>query len=593
MPQTTDITTTSNFTIDPYVYSLYFKAYGASGGGENIVTSTLARTAGTSGGETSFLGFSLGGGEGGGIGGKNLGGSAGTTTQTFDWSTVTGQTIIFPTVAAADGGLNSGGLGGLIDGERNNGGNGSSGSATYTSTSTHIFNNATNVHLFTSVSDDITLSYLNPTAEGQNGYLPPFGKSYGVTFNDPFASSSYSLSVSVTINQAAGGSVGGSPYSFQGSANKTASGVTLWFQTSGGGNTYIRGFSISATGTKPGATGKGGGGASAVEGIFPRQSLIDSVTYAPGETFQAKIGARGDRGGTNSNNGKQGEIRVVQTIYPQVYLSTNKLILKPSDPTATLTWSSAGDINAIRWPFNGDITNGNINSSSNVSPTQTTTYTAEGYNTGISDLVSFNPEASITITVLQAPVITIFDVTETMNYNSSGQIEWEVKYANTSSKIEIYYSWEDGPKRDNPPELATTINIPASASAEETGDDTQTVVKSSNGGVEGPVPFTPAWDTWGPAEITYVLTAEGEGGTVVSPMKSTTVVIDREPENMGIPETEDTFKDQDPVFTTPDADVVSQLLLVDGIDIPVEIQSNYPVEVQINDAGGFKKVRSI
>ncbi len=208
-------------------------------------------------------------------------------------------------------------------------------------------------------------------------------------------------------------------------------------------------------------------------------------------------------------------------------------------------------------------------------------------------MVSFNPEASVTITVLQAPVITTFDVTETMNYNSSGQIEWEVKYANTSSKIEIYYSWEDGPKRDNPPELVTTINIPASASAEETGDDTQTVVKSSNGGVEGPVPFTPAWDTWGPAEITYVLTAEGEGGTVVSPMKSTTVVIDREPENMDIPETEDTFKDQDPVFTTPDADVVSQLLLVDGIDIPVEIKSNYPVEVQINDAGGFKKIRSI
>ena len=63
MPQTTEINTTSNFTIDPYVYSLYFKAYGASGGGENIVTSTLATTAGTSGGETSFLGFSLSGGE--------------------------------------------------------------------------------------------------------------------------------------------------------------------------------------------------------------------------------------------------------------------------------------------------------------------------------------------------------------------------------------------------------------------------------------------------------------------------------------------------------------------------------------------------
>ena len=593
MPQTTEITTTSNYTIDPYVYRLYFKAYGASGGGENIVTSTLTTTAGTSGGETSFLGFSLSGGEGGGIGGKNLGGSAGTTTQTFDWSTVTGQTIVFPTVAAADGGLNSGGLGALIDGSRNNGGSGSSGSATYTSTSYHEFNNDTNVHLFTSVSDDITLSYLNPTAEGQGGYLPPFGKSYGVSFNDPFANNSYSLSVAVTIDQAAGGSIGGRPYSFQGSANKTAGYVQLWFQTSGGGNTYIRGFSVSATGTKPGATGKGGGGASAVEGFFPRQSLIDSVTYAPGTTFQAKIGARGDSGGTNSNNGEQGEITVEEIIYPQVYLSSNKLVLKPSDPTATLTWSSAGDIDAIRWPFNGDITNGNLNSFSLVSPTETTTYTAEGYNTSISDLISFNPEASLTIVVLKAPVITTFDVTETLNFGGSGQIEWEIKYANTGSTLQIYHSWDDGPKRDNPPELVTTIDIPASVSAEETGDDTQTVVKSSFGGVDGPVPYTPSWDTWGPSEITYVLTANGEGGTVVAPMQSTTVIIDREPENMAIPETEDTFKDQDPVFTTPDADVVSQLLLVDDIDIPVEIKSNLPIEVQINDAGGFKKVRSI
>ena len=62
---------------------------------------------------------------------------------------------------------------------------------------------------------------------------------------------------------------------------------------------------------------------------------------------------------------------------------------------------------------------------------------------------------------------------------------------------------------------------------------------------------------------------------------------------MDIPETEDLAKDQDPVFTTPDAEVLSQLLLVDDIDIPVEIKSNLPIEVQINDAGGFKKVREL
>ena len=594
MPQTTEITTTSNYTIDPYVYRLYFKAYGASGGGENVVTSTLTSTAGTSGGETSFLGFSLSGGQGGGIGGKNLGGSAGTTTQTFDWSTVTGQTIVFPTVTAAGGGLSSGGLGGLIDGSRNNGGNGSSGSATYTSTSFHIFNNDTNTHIFTSSSADINVAYLNPNApDGLFGTTPSNGKYYGVYFVNPYKNNSWTYSIYNICNQAAGGATGKPPYGLNGVNNKTSSGINIWFQNGSGANGYIRCFTLQTTGTKIGAEGRGGGGASAVEGFFPRQSLIDSVTYAPGTTFQAKIGARGDSGGTNSNNGEQGEITVEEIIYPQVYLSSNKLVLKPSDPTATLTWSSAGDIDAIRWPFNGDITNGNINSFSLVSPTETTTYTAEGYNTSISDLISFNPEASLTIVVLKAPVITTFDVTETLNFGGSGQIEWEIKYANTGSTLQIYHSWDDGPKRDDPPELVTTIDIPACASAEETGDDTQTVVKSSFGGVDGPVPYTPSWDTWGPSEITYVLTANGEGGTVVAPMQSTTVIIDREPENMAIPETEDTFKDQDPVFTTPDADVVSQLLLVDDIDIPVEIKSNFPIEVQVNDADGFKKVRSI
>ena len=66
MPTTTNITDTGSFTIDPYVYSLDFEMFGASGGGENIVGNTsLTRTSGTSGGTTSFLGFSLSGGVGG------------------------------------------------------------------------------------------------------------------------------------------------------------------------------------------------------------------------------------------------------------------------------------------------------------------------------------------------------------------------------------------------------------------------------------------------------------------------------------------------------------------------------------------------
>tara|TARA_B100000902_G_scaffold140883_1_gene138784 strand:+ start:868 stop:3096 length:2229 start_codon:yes stop_codon:yes gene_type:complete len=742
MPQTTNINYTSNFTIDPYVYSLYFKAYGASGGGENVAstssspagqvlgyqmrsssifvdqatrqispsgsggsfdgsgewysgnvgyragslgwtsindapitetvtmignagsgfqvnityspyqraldvgtddyqtqitinsvvsvgvgypvgtvlststwnnypgtidrilkvtnvsTTSFGSTPGGSGGQTTFLGFTLNGGQGGGVGGKNQGGNAGTVTQSSIWSTVSGQSIIIPPPAAR-GQLSSGGLGGLIDGSRNNGGNGSNGVASYTSSMTHVFDNASNVHNFSQSgsTSDISLNYRNPSApDGIYGFTPSNGKYYELTFTTPYIDNNWTFSIpsNQICQQSAGGGTGAPTYGVNGTANKSSSGLDIWFQNGKGGNGYIRCFTINTSGVKVGAVGRGGGGASAVEGIFPRSSLVDSVTYAPGTTVLANIGAAGNRGGTigNCTAGVSAEIYVSQTIYPQIYLSSNKLVLKPSDPTATLSWSSAGDIDAIRWPFNGDVTNGNLNSFALVSPTETTTYTAEGYNTSISDLVSFNPEASLTIVVLQAPVINKFIVTETLNFGATGQIEYEIKYADIGSEIEIYYSWDDGPKKDNTPELISTISIPACASAEETGDDSQTVVQSSDGGVIGPIPYTPSWDNWGPSEITYVITATGEGG-ISSSSTTTTVVIDRTPENMAIPETEDVLRDQEPVFTTPDADVLSQLLLVDDIDIPVEIKSNYPVEVQINDAGGFKKVRSL
>ena len=90
MPRTSTITSassTSGYTIDPYIYSLSFKMYGASGGGENILGNTsLTRTAGTSGGTTSFLGFTLTGGVGGGVSTKNAGGQGGVATEGFTWS---------------------------------------------------------------------------------------------------------------------------------------------------------------------------------------------------------------------------------------------------------------------------------------------------------------------------------------------------------------------------------------------------------------------------------------------------------------------------------------------------------------------------
>jgi hypothetical protein len=43
---------------------------------------------------------------------------------------------------------------------------------------------------------------------------------------------------------------------------------------------------------------------------------------------------------------------------------------------------------------------------------------------------------------------------------------------------------------------------------------------------------------------------------------------------------------------TPDAIVTSEQIVVEDIDIPVEIKSNYPIQVEV-DGGTFIEVREI
>ena len=87
------------------------------------------------------------------------------------------------------------------------------------------------------------------------------------------------------------------------------------------------------------------------------------------------------------------------------------------------------------------------------------------------------------------------------------------------------------------------------------------------------------------------MTASGGGGQVTL-SKTVEVLIDITPTNIIIPETEDKFKNQDPVFA-PETEILSELLLIDDIDIPVEIKSNFPIQVDINGDGTWRNVRQI
>jgi hypothetical protein len=598
MPTTTNITDTGSFTIDAYVYSLDFEMFGATGGGENILgNASLTRTSGTSGGTTSFLGFSLSGGVGGGGTTKNGGGQGGEVTVNYNWPN-TGTSI--SSANGNRGSLSTGGIGAYIGSVKQDGGNGSSGFNTYTSTSTHFFNNQdvavggvpAKSHSFVSTSADIILSYQNPGASSVGKVLTPSnGKYYSLTFAAPYANNLWTFSITTTGLFAAGGGSGGRYYSLNGTNNKDAGGIDIWFQTSVdsgdsyGSNSYIRDFTITTTGLKPGATGRGGGGAAVVYGSISYETLEETTNYLPGSLTSAVIGTAGIGGGTTGGcaDGLKGKITVVQTIFPQVYLSSNIYLCTPTSPSAILSWITAGDADAIRWPTNGDITNGNLESNSTVTPTVTTTYTAEAYNTSNSDLVSFNPEASVTIVVISAPSIGKFQVPDQIDYGSNAfNVIYETEYANTNLKLEFFNAGYTAGPNSGSSFLQQTVVLTTAGSA-ETGNE--------NIDADGTISYSPQWDNFGPRSIVVRLTAEGDGGSVIEE-ETIGVVIDETPDNITIDETDDALKDQDPVYT-PETEVLSEMYYVDDIDIPVEIKSNYPIKVDINKDDNWTKVRQI
>jgi hypothetical protein len=592
MPLTTVVEDSGSIVVDTYVYSLQFTMLGASGGGENVQANAgLTATAGTSGGTTSFLGVFATGGTGGGIGGKNSASSGGVSSLGSFWD---GTGVSFTTADGSGGGLPSGGNGGSSQGR--SGGAGSDGNNTYTSSSYHVFNNSEtetvngvppNGHNFSSSGStaDIIMDYYNPSAEGINGTTPAGGKHYGFSFASPYIDNNWTYTITSNFDTAAGGGTNGGPYALNGVGSKSQYGMKIWFQTSGGGNTYIRDFAITTTGTKIGARGRGGGGGAYISSSVISRATLESKGFTAGLETLLSIGSAGTSGGTTGgcSNGTRGRVTTVQVIYPQVYLTASVVSIILGG-TVDLEWYSAGDLNAIRWPSNADISNGNIESNSTVTPTATTTYRAEGYNTGNSELVSFNPESSVTITVYEQPRADKFVTPLTINYGvATIDVEYEVYYANTELKLEVFKSGYDrGPNQGNTV-LHQTINLTLGGTAEAG----QTALGKSSGIENIPV----VWDDYGPRSYVVKLTANGNGGSFIL-QNTIAVVIDETPDNLVIEESEDLFKDQVPVIN-PESEILSEFYQINGIDIPVEILSDWPINVDIDKNNDWKQIRQI
>lgn len=571
MPVTTQISTTQNYTIPEDIFSLRITLWGAGGGGEFIGTgATLPATAGSSGGSTSFIGLVAGGGGRGGGTTKNSGGAGGTASTTYNWVSNHNATV---TLTNGNGGtISNGGAGLSLNGlQKGAGGSGTTGAINYSSNVFHVFNNETNVQIITNSSADIIVGFESPEAPNNQPCTTAYNlKHYNVQFVVPFVDNSYSITISnISQTTAAGGT--GVPINLQGFRDKTRFGFRVWFCRNA--NSYVRSFDILCSGIKEGAAGRGGGGGAGVRTTLTRQMLLDSVTYAPNTSHAVTIGAGGARGGTTAVAGSAGYALLYAIIIPRVTLTASDYFIVVGQ-SVTLSWSTTGDADQIEWVAGG-INNTNLTSSTTVSPQQTTTYTAKA-----SGLGGDSPNASVTIVVYQVPTASI-TVPESLNYGENAVISYTTKYANSSLILRPYYSYIDG-STEVP---GDPINLPIADSAENGKPDSQTVRSNNSLAVEIP------YNDFGPSVVKYILEATGSGGSV-SVTQSIEIIIDQTPDNIIIPEKEDAFKSQDPVFA-PETEVLSDLLLINDIDIPIEIKSNAPIQVDINGQNNWNDVRQL
>lgn len=264
----------------------------------------------------------------------------------------------------------------------------------------------------------------------------------------------------------------------------------------------------------------------------------------------------------------------VKTIYPNQFLTDTETITVYQPPVVSLSFDrnpiARGESTYLRWSVSGDanqvtISPGlgaytNLVSFQQVSPTITTTYTAVA--TGLGGTGS----NEATLTVWQPPTLTLYPPT-VINYG-----------VNTSS-----FSYES----TNASSISGTLRY-----IDLDGNDIAIDNVSLSTGQTTYYLDSIPWGNRGPSTIRGIFTAYGDGNLTKTSSFDIQVDIDQIPDYIDIPDTEDTIKDEDPVIT-PDVEVISTQIVIDDIDIPVEIKSNYPIQVDIDNGGLWQNVRQI
>jgi len=240
----------------------------------------------------------------------------------------------------------------------------------------------------------------------------------------------------------------------------------------------------------------------------------------------------------------------ILTVYqpPEITLSTDTIdntIIRGQ--SFTLTWNTTGDNSgsAQLSPISGSVP---ASSSIQISPTVTTTYTIS-----INGYLGTNDSDEITITVLQPPEVNVSSDPFVL-YGEDISVEYSTVNAVQVSMIVTYYY----------------------SGSQHVTNEVLTEHSDS-------VVITPPYNNFGPSLVTIKIDVEGYG-TLTEDAQSTTAIIIDETPDFSVPESRDKLKDEDPVVT-PDETVTTNEIEITDIDIPVEIKSDHPIQVEVEDFG--------
>ncbi|AOV58533.1 hypothetical protein S250808_028 [Synechococcus phage S-CAM3] len=585
----TYISETSILPIPENVKRIVFTLIGGGGGGEHIGRLDESSSPGFNGGDTTFLGLTAGGGQGGGFGEKYGGGNGGVaSTGNFDFTAgaLESPESTMTLSNGTRGGLNAKGESGattVADRFFGDGGNGTGKQVTYNFSVNHIFRNSPPWAIGqVENSPDISVSINNPSTQGAPCGVRSWSRHYGINFNYTFDDTSYSVTITSQASRtAAGGNFSG--YGQIGS--KTASGCGVWwckYKLDGSGtvNSFIRSFSLRITGNRSALLGRGGGGGAEISGILDRADLVERGLLDLNTSLY--IGEAGRENGGPiapfANDGAIGKGRVYIEFETRTYINiknneTNTIIQGQS---ATLEWEVSGDADwALVEPGISPQTNNfsNFVSEVTVTPTSTTTYfvRADGVIGGFS-------ESEVTLTVLQPPTVIVVGP-ESIDYGNDIELSYEATNVATSLTLRPVFYFLDGSTLEG-----SEYNV-----ALETGEevDNNTIYQLTPWGDTGPVKIEFNLDAVGYSYdvngITNYLTQSGQTEVDVD--------IDIRPDTIAIPETNDAIKSQQPVIS-PEKESTITLLITD-IDIPVTIKADSPVQVEINDDGIYRDVERI